>query len=280
MIPSYLSSLFNHLWQSTLVAIAGPMLTAAGTAAVVGPVAYGLANAAQNQAQTQTSSKNPPRFEVASIKPSDSSNPNMFIRLGRGGRYTTHGMTVKNLIANAYDLHDFQISGGPDWINSARYDIVAKSEDTLGKAFRGQLMPMLQSLLEDRFQFKFHTSTKELSVYALVVAKNGPKIQKAKDNGNMMMRPGQLTGRGMTMSNLAANLSGQVGRVVLDNTGLSGIYDVTLNWSPDRAGVGPGFEPGAKDIAPRPIPMDRQSSRQFTNSSASNLSRKKDPLRF
>ena len=214
------------------------LLAAAGIAAIAGPIAYGLANAPQSQSQPQTSSKNRPTFEVASIKPSDSSSPNMFIRLSPGGRYTTHGMTVKNLIQNAYDLHDFQISGGPDWINSAKYDIAAKSEDSSDRAFGRQLELRLQSLLEDRFQFKFHTSTKELPVYALVVSKNGPKMQKAKEEGNMMMRPGQLTARGLSMFYLAANLSNQVGRVVLDKTGLSGNYDVTLNWAPDRSQMG------------------------------------------
>ncbi len=251
------------------------LLVAAGMAAIAGPIAHGLANAPQSQTQPQASSKNRPTFEVASIKPSDSSSPFMSIRDTPGGRYTANGISVKLLIQNAYNVHDFQISGGPNWINSAKYDIVAKADESSDEnqakftenqrnAFRERQRLRLQSLLEDRFQLTFHSSTKELPIYALVVAKDGPKIQKAKDGqdknkGSMMMRPGQLTARGLSMFYLAANLSNQVGRVAIDKTGLSGLYDFTLQWTPDRSqmgsfGGGPGPGPEGSRMPPPPDP--------------------------
>ncbi|MGA8593909.1 MAG: M56 and DUF3738 domain-containing protein [Bryobacteraceae bacterium] len=258
------------------------LLAAAGVAAIAGPIAYGLANAPQSQSQPQTSEANRPTFDVASIKPSDSSNPFMSIRDTPGGRYTANGISVKLLIQNAYNVHDFQISGGPNWINSAKYDIVAKADETSDEnaakltedqrdAFRERQRLRLQSLLEERFQLKFHSSTKELPIYALVVAKDGPKIQEAKDGpdknkGSMMMRPGQLTARGLSMFYLAANLSNQVGRVVLDKTGLSGLYDFTLQWTPDRSQMGSfGGGPGPGQEGSRmPPPPDPDGPSIFT----------------
>jgi uncharacterized protein (TIGR03435 family) len=122
----------------------------------------------------------------------------------------------------------------------------------------------MQALLADRLKLKLSHDSKELPVYALVVAKNGPKLQEAKPGdtypngikapdgkpaggaGMMRMGPGQLTGQGLPMESLAQLLSEQLGRTVLDKTGLKGKYDFTMTWTPDpnegmmRMGPGPG----------------------------------------
>jgi uncharacterized protein (TIGR03435 family) len=108
-------------------------------------------------------------------------------------------------------------------------------------------------LLADRFRVKFHTGTKELPVYALVVGKNGPKFQKAKAKGSIAMGRGQLTAHSFSMVDLAAHLSNQVGRVVLDKTGLQGDYDVTLKWTPaERTPLPFGAGPMAQNALPPP----------------------------
>src|SRR5437868_9326040 len=134
-------------------------------------------------------------FEVASIKPSDPDARGFQIDLSPGGLFTAKNITTKVLIQQAWDVKDFQISGGPDWLDTERYDIVAKgdgpgvSEEEIRKmpeARRNKLMEealmKIRTLLTDRFQLKVHRETKELPVYALIVAKAGPEIHAATDD--------------------------------------------------------------------------------------------------
>jgi uncharacterized protein (TIGR03435 family) len=122
------------------------------------------------QAAAQTMS-----FEVASIKPSEGDGRMVRIRNSPGGRYTAEGVTLKMLIQQAYDVKDFQISGGPGWLSTAAFDINAKAEDP--NVGGPQIRLMLQSMLAERFKLKFHRETKELPVYALLVGKNGHKMK-------------------------------------------------------------------------------------------------------
>jgi uncharacterized protein (TIGR03435 family) len=126
--------------------------------------------------------ENPPlAFEVASIKPNIPDGSGQ-MRMGTqplpGGRLNVTNASLKMLIRFAYNIDDAQISGGPSWLDSDRYDIVAKGE---GNATTDQLRQMLQSLLADRFQLKFHHDSKELPVYALLAARNGPKLKPAAE---------------------------------------------------------------------------------------------------
>jgi uncharacterized protein (TIGR03435 family) len=241
------------------------VLVAIGVAAVAGPVVYGLLNIPRVRAQSTQTSAAPSAasFEVAAIKPNRSGDWRVMMRSGAGGFRAT-GMWVRHLIAIAYDVRDFQVTGGPSWINSERYDIQAKEPDSvvakmqkLSQDQREELFrSMVQSLLADRFKLKVGTQTKELPAYALVVAKGGPKLQAAKSDadfkgpegqgqrGKMSFGMGDLTIPDAPLSMFARMLSLQLGRAVLDQTGLEGNYDFTLKWTPGQGeemiGMGPG----------------------------------------
>jgi bla regulator protein blaR1 len=192
------------------------------------------------------------KFEVASIKPSDpSAGHNVQVQMAPGGRFVAKNLSIKMLIQQAYDVRDFQITGGPGWIGSERYDIVAKAEGD-EEVRREQIKLMLQALLADRFKMTLHRDTKELPVYALVVGKSGSKLKAAEPlaegertgpgpgKGSMMrMGRGELTAQRAPMTILANMLAQQLGRPVLDRTGLKGEYDLNLQWTPDQ-GQGPG----------------------------------------
>jgi uncharacterized protein (TIGR03435 family) len=189
-------------------------------------------------------------FEVASIKPSAPGQRGVRIQIAPGGRFVANNVNVKFLIGEAYNIRDFQISGGPSWIGSERYDITAKADGEENKgpeAFR----PMVQGLLKDRFQFKSHMETKELPVYHLVVGKNGSKLTEnasGPDKGMVRMGRGQVSATGVPIAMLCRQLAMQLGRTVIDKTGLTGDYDFKLEFTPEE-GMGPG--PGG-DAPPPP----------------------------
>ncbi len=134
---------------------------------------------AQGGAAAQQSAAAPPlSFEVASIKPSQGQPGMVMIGRTAGGMYRAQGATLQLLIQQAFDIRDYQITGLPGWASSDRYDIVAKAENP--NATSEQTRQMLQSLLVERFNLKFHRETKELPTYSLVVGKNGPKIKKSE----------------------------------------------------------------------------------------------------
>jgi uncharacterized protein (TIGR03435 family) len=147
---------------------------------LAGP-APGKARPQSGVASTQSPATSPQSFEVASIKPSDP-QPAGFFKIGTqtspGGRFSATGITAKMLIQRAYDLRDYQVLGGPGWITTERYDIVAKAETP--DISREQLKILLQSLLAERFNLKISRETKELPIYVLVVGKNGPKLKKSE----------------------------------------------------------------------------------------------------
>jgi uncharacterized protein (TIGR03435 family) len=272
------------------------LLAAAGMSAVAGPVAFGLANApsAQTQSGTQSQPSSTDRltFEAASIKPAKSGDMRSGIRMAPGGLLTATSVSLKMLMTMAYKIQPFQLTGAPSWLDSDRWDIEAKPEsgadDEPGKSPADEEKRMdaerlrIRSLLEDRCKLTFHHETKELPVYALVIAKNGPKLkesaietpqqfppgadknptntdgegtgrlpsrERALSGGpkrHMMMGLGQLSGEGVPVSFLAETLSRQLGRVVLDRTGLKGNYDFDLKWTPDPSqgrGMGMGGPP-------------------------------------
>ena len=184
-------------------------------------------------------------FEVATIKPNAASDDRVRIEIQPGGRFVASGMSLKQLIAFAYDLRDFQVSGEPGWASAERFDINAKGEGSDGGP--EVLKKMMRGLLADRFQLKAHEETKEMSIYALVVGKGGSKMVKSAGDGlgpQIRMGRGLLSGKGMPMDMLVRQLSQNVGRTVLDKTELTGNYDIELSFS---AEAGPGGLPGSPD---------------------------------
>ena len=179
----------------------------------------------------------PPSFEAASIKRNDGVSPNTRIDLS-GGRVTMTNATLKTLIRNAYDILSFQLTGGPRWLDAEGFDIAATTGST-EKISNEQFRKLLQSLLADRFQLKVHWEKRETSVYALVPAKDGPKLQA----GDTAQEPGintsksagraRMKGSNAPLALLASNLGNQLGGIVEDKTGMAGVYDWLLEWDPD-----------------------------------------------
>jgi uncharacterized protein (TIGR03435 family) len=251
-----------------------------------------------------------PRFEVASVKP-HKSNDNSFGIFGQpGGRFTATNATLRLLIRTAYQLQDNQIIGGPGWLGSDHFDIVAKGNENVafGPAPVGQgpgaMQLMLRHLLADRFRLATHKETRELPIFALVMARSdsrpGPQLRIAavdcaaaaaargkgatagpggpgSVNGEgrgpgspassvpgerppcgMRIGPGTIAAGGNRMPQFATVLSTWVNRLVVDKTGLTGSYDIDLQWTPDQMPFGLGGEPSPA-APPPPIDPNRPS---------------------
>jgi uncharacterized protein (TIGR03435 family) len=170
-----------------------------------------------------------PAFEAATIKPSKDA-PGHSGSHSRPGMIVLTGQTLKGLICSAYQVKDFQVSGGPKWLEQDRFDVNAKAE---GAANGEQIQQMLQTLLADRFQLAVHREQKIAPAYALVLAKSGLKIKPVEgaDGSNSHGGKGELTVTGMTMADLANYLSKRVGTVVADLTGTAGAFNFKLEWS-------------------------------------------------
>ena len=201
-----------------------------------------------------------PGYEVATIKPS---NPD---QQGRGftlqGRHlVARNFTVEGLITLAYNLHGTQVSGGPDWIKTAHFDMDVLP-DHEGLPSLEQARGIVRKLLADRFGLKFHDDTKELSVYVLSRAKTGPKLTKSgSDPGSppgLGGPPGMMRVRNASMAEFAQVMQGVVDRPVLDHTELGERYDFTLRWTPDESQYGGRIPPqntadnGAANADPQP----------------------------
>jgi len=204
-----------------------------------------------------------PQFEVAAIKENRSGNgPVSVTGLYRGDRLTATNVSLMTLISLAYKVKIFQISGAPSWVASDRFDIAAKADAEA--AARSQMLPMLQALLEDRFQLATHRETKESPMFAITVAKNGPKIHAVDEDdcvvpaagalppvivpgqtpvaacGGFMGVGNRVNGRRVSMNQLATVLEGILGRTVVDQTGLTGYFDFNFEWIPDLGPTSPG----------------------------------------
>ena len=234
-----------------------------------------------------------PVFEVASIKPAAPVVTRISISIQPGGRLLAEGFSLKMLVARAYNVPDSRISGGPNWVDSDRFNIEAKAEGE--NIAPGQMAPMIQALLEDRFQLKAHRENREMPIYELVVAKGGPKIKLSEDQtaaaptprpvepgprgepvagvrggagagargappdlfngpqprGNFGRGNGQMRGTAVGLAPLVQALTQQLGRAIYDKTGLTGLYDFSLKWTPGTEQV-----PGPFPEAPPPPPAD------------------------
>lgn len=175
-----------------------------------------------------------PAFEVASVKAAPPVSANKGAALGGdAGRLDWTNVSLRQMIALAYQLKEYQISG-PDWLATTRFDLQAKLPNG---AAPSEKWPMLQALLAERFKVAVHRDRKELEVYALATGKSGPKLKEADetsaDAGKMLMRFGQLEVQGQRMADFVEVLSRMMDRPVVDATGLTGKYDITLHWTPE-----------------------------------------------
>jgi uncharacterized protein (TIGR03435 family) len=212
----------------------------------------------------------PLAFDVAAIKVNNSGAVGEQVRFyPPSGRVTMTNVSLKRLIQNAYQLQDQQIAGGPDWIATARFDVVANS-DTANLSAMDRWM-MVRALLADRFKLKMHTEARQQSVFALVLARSDRKlgerlravtpdcrppaapptgpIDLSAPNlcGVIMGGPGRMNLRGVTVDVLASQLSARVGRSVVDRTGLTGRFDLDVEFAPPPS---PGdADPAAIDRA-------------------------------
>jgi uncharacterized protein (TIGR03435 family) len=202
-----------------------------------------------------------PAFEVATIRPSDPARPQQIITL-RGAEVITTNVTVHDLINLAYWLHPKQLSGGPPWTESDKFDMTGKP-DAPGQPNVEQMKVMIQKLLADRFQLKFHLEKRELPAYAVGIAKSGAKIIKSQDDPKGL--PGfyfgraaagtTLTFRNSPMSQITAVLQNFLDKPVVDQSGLSERYDFTLTFTLDaaqavRLGSPPSISADNPDAAP------------------------------
>jgi uncharacterized protein (TIGR03435 family) len=177
-----------------------------------------------------------PQFEIATIKPSNPAAP----RRGRlasvqvatpPGRLTVANATLKDLIKGGYNLQDYQLTGGPAWIDSARFDVEGKATEN---ATREQRLLMLRSLLTERFKLALHRESKELAVYALEASRKGPNLRPLKDGECWTGCSGAPTPlnhlRLKDIPALAAFLT-RMGsdKPVVDRTGLKGNFAIDLD---------------------------------------------------
>src|SRR5207237_4292265 len=114
------------------------------------------------------------------VKPNTANDRIVTINVGPGGRFAARGYTLVLLMQRAYGVMDWNVSGGPGWIRTDRFDVTAKA-NVAGNLTEAQLQPMLQRLLAERFKLKLHKSSKEMPGYALVVSKDGPKVKPSAD---------------------------------------------------------------------------------------------------
>jgi uncharacterized protein (TIGR03435 family) len=221
-----------------------------------------------------------PRFEVASVKV-NKERAGGGIRVQPGGRYEFSNMTLRSLLASAYQRFAFdarEVVGGPAWLDTERFDIIAQTgtgtPPTDPDGFPGPLFAMMRGLIEERFKVAAHNESRELPIYVLLPARNdgrlGPGLRRLDSGCADAMRrmnagerpaprpgrgpdcslgggPGRLQANAVSLEIFAKALSGEVGRYVVDKTGVAGDFDIDLTFAPE-------FSPGRRTGAPAPPP--------------------------
>jgi uncharacterized protein (TIGR03435 family) len=184
-------------------------------------------------------------FEVATIKPA-ADEPGRFFKMQGAHQFYAKGHTVRSLIGAAYNLNPRQISGGPEWAESERFDILAATPGDTRPNF-DQQMAMLRKLLTERFKLTFHHEQKDLPHYALSVAKGGPKLKESESPADALPEltnvvfPDhlRLPAKSATIPQFVAMMQRAVmDRPVVDKTGLTGRYDFVLEWAADETQFG------------------------------------------
>jgi uncharacterized protein (TIGR03435 family) len=218
----------------------------------------------------------PARIEaVFSVKLAAPDARGMYIRTSPGGTVNITNMPLKEIVALAYRVQSYEITGATGWMESQRYDVIAKPEHPLKD---GEYPIMFRTLLADRFGVVLHRELGDMPMYALIVMKPGklgPGLAESKEGGctvpdrtkpaprpepgkaperycgNFMMQRTGMTGVGISLENFVNGLSWNLGRRVVDKTGLTGKFDLDLKYSPED----PPTVPASSD-APRPVAVD------------------------
>jgi uncharacterized protein (TIGR03435 family) len=190
---------------------------------------FGLAGSGQSQT--------PPAFDVASVRAADGSKGGSSIQTAPG-TLTMRNQSLRNLVLWAYDMPPFQLTA-PAWMDDIRFDIAAKAA---GPADDDQLRLMLRTLLAERFRLQAHSEYREVPVYALTLAKGGPKFHESTVEGppDFTRGKGALIANRVTMAELAEKISEPLGRPVIDATGLKGRYDIRIDITAYAAEQGSG----------------------------------------
>jgi uncharacterized protein (TIGR03435 family) len=260
----------------------------AALSATMGPVVIIAIMGLRLEAQIVPPAADAPAFEAASIRPAADTGR----RGGRGtpGRFQGINLPARQLIRQAYDIHDSQIVGGPDWLATEGFDINA----TTGDKPPDQMRFMMQTLLRDRFKLTFHTEKRELPIYALVMARSdgkmGSGLKRIPDGecpppgarrgappaggppaappsfdpnapgpcGSITFGPGRLLAHGVGIDQLARSIGGlpaitAFNRIVVNDTKLEGQYDFDFKWTNE---FGPRGGPPPAGPAPTPAPGD------------------------
>ncbi len=211
------------------------------------PVFTGLVSARLSQAQALPQGEGPQSFGVISVKPNVSGDVNSGFRRAAGGQLNALNITLKMLIAFAWDIPEDRILQAPGWFETDHFDIVAKPENGREEGPRAEspeltqsrasdiLRLRTQSLLADRFGLKLHREARQHAIYTLVVDKGGSKNLHTPGGRHDLVNNGhKLTCLGVSMEYLAKIfLTNQMSAPVIDRTGVEGEYDFTLEWTPD-----------------------------------------------
>lgn len=196
------------------------------------------------------------RFDVASIRPAKDGTGKGGLEILPGGGLKMGGVTTKQLISFAYSVPEDRIAGGPSWLGSQAFNVLATADDPglkdsgpnagPGTSAWDRTCLRTQALLSDRFSLVIRKDSKESPGYALVVAKGGTKLTPSPGQAppGTMRSPGRIDSRAGTMEMLATVLSQMLRRPVADRTGLAGGYDYKVEYAPDRA-VAPDSAPAA-----------------------------------
>jgi uncharacterized protein (TIGR03435 family) len=232
-------------------------------------------------------------FEVASVKPNKSGDQRIMFGVQPGGRFTATNTTVLELIRQAYNIQFAgQLEGGPDWIRSARFDVLAKAPEGTADLTREIVNPMLQSLLAERFMLTVRRDRREMATYDLVLARDdgklgdritvstadcaprgrgpgagargaapsgpppGPPAPGSPPPCGMFMGLGRVSAGNVTMADVARMLSPRVNRIVTDKTGLTGSYQFEIEFTPEQM---PNVPPGGLPPGVEPPPSDGPS---------------------
>lgn len=196
-----------------------------------------------------------PSFEVASVTPCKPGTPEppgehmgMVQFTSPGGRFRANATTLKFLMEWAYGIQPSQHSEGPSWMGNDRYDVVAKAE---GNANDEQIKKMVQTLLAERFHLKLHRESKKANVFVISLGQTAPKLNLPKEgevhsikvtpqkDSDQNVNSWHVEATRYSLAQLTDTFARQLGRVIVNRTGMDGEYDFTLDMTPDENSPNP-----------------------------------------